>query len=286
MPQIMHMDKFVHACNLWGYRVIHIPYEPCPEGSSGCPQCKAGRVGFHKREPLKGAVKDVLRHARADGMPEILSHRFRVSPIQIVAPVGGIKTELIEGEDFVVEGRQVVWKGRKPDYQKEYEVSYEAVLESWVHMQHAYERKLEADQFQKMGDIPKGAIMMSINHENPGYHLMQGDVFIPVDGSVRVGRHIVAGRNNNRSMHRYVHEVERAYAVDTETGEEYPVDVGLNEKSLNFEINDDIEEGTKVAVIYRAAPQYSVYLDGGEFRNPLGQAHQRLVILEKLEKSI
>lgn len=293
MPQIMHMDKFVKAADLFGYRVIHVPYEPCPEGSDGCVLCKGRRVGFHRREPVSGAIQDIIRYARADQQPEMLSHRFRTGAVEIVAPVNGVQVTLTEGDDFEVVGREVKWlRTRRPDYQKEYSANYTALLESWVHMQHAYgdfgglKRKSELAKFERLGDIPQGSILMSINHENPGYDLMTGDVFIPVDGSMRVARNLEVGRHSNRSMHRYVHAVERAYAVDQASRTEYPVDIQYNPQTLEFEFPDDLEDGTKVAVIYRAAPQYFVYLDGGEFRNPLGQSHQRLVILSKLETSV
>lgn len=285
----MHQDKFVHAAKLWGYRVIHVPYEPCPEGSGGCVLCKGGRVGFHRRDAKTGPVTDVIRYARADGQAEILSHRFRTTPVAIEAPINGVSVALKEGVDFEIEGRLVKWTGsRKPDYQKEYQASYEAVLESWVHMQHAYgdfgglKRQSEREKFEKLGDIPQGSILMSINHDNPGYEFMSGDVFIAVDGVEKVSRRLEVGRASNRSMHRYVHSVERAYAVDQESRTEYDVDVAYNPKTMQFDF-PDAEDGTKVAVVYRAAPQYFVYLDSGEFRHPMGQDHQRLVILSKLE---
>lgn len=291
VPQIFHQDKFVHAAKLFGYRVIHVPYEPCPLGSSGCPICKGGRVGFHRREPKTGEVVDVIRYARADNQPELLSHRFRTTPVTIEAPIGGVNVTLREGMDFYVDGRLVKWTGaRRPDYQKEYRATYSALLESWVHLQHAYgdfgglKRQSERDKFDRLGNYPQGSILMSINHDNPGYDFMTGDVFVPVDGSVRTVRLLEAGRVSNHSPHRFVHSIERAYAVDVEARQEYDVDVAYNPQTMQFDLQD-VEDETKVAVIYRAAPQYVVYLDSGEFRNPMGADHQRLVILSKLETS-
>lgn len=285
-----HIDGVVDAAkfellnNKLGYRVIYQEAPPCPNGAEGCAICRAkgGVVGKHPR-PIAREQADSTFPVRADGLPALLAHRWRTSPVTV--EVQG--AALTEGQDFRIEGRLLhiltPLSAGTP-----VRVKYEAYAEDFVHLQHAYAdfagggRVAEKSLNLNFANIEQGVIAMSIPNTARGFLLQQGDRFIPADATMRFTISVEKDRANLRGRHQLIAGVAYAYGL-TKSGREVPLQASFNRDTFRFEIED--AEYERAIIVYDACPIYTVYLDQGEFRQPRMQNYSRLSLLIREELS-
>ena len=274
----------------YAYRVIREYGDKCPNGVNGCKICTGvgRRAGFHYR-PIEQVVMAYSGSGREDGKPEILRHRFLTTPL-IITNAGG--KVLLEGTDYRRKERTVTFldsqDGVRP--RETFDVSYSAYAEDWVHMQHVNVdfagggRKAESSLALKWANLEQGTIAMSIPSTARGYISKVGDRFHPADATMKFDQTYDLERPNPVSRHAFVTKIVMAYGLD-QNDHEVICAATWDPKTRKFSVTPPPGKAMpqKTVIIYYAAPIYTMWLDSGEFRNPMSQDHQRLVLLVRDE---
>lgn len=290
LPPVGNNTEFQQVNAKYGYRVCRELVDNCPNGVTGCKICQGvgRRSGYHYR-PMATEVMNYTSVGREDGKLEVLRNRFLLTPLVITNASG---TALVEGVDYTRDARDITFLASQnaPQRREVFSISYTAYAEDWVHIQHANVdfagggKKAESALPLQFASLEQGMIAMSIPSTARGYISKVGDRFHPVDAIMKFTQTLEAKRPNPVSRHAFVTKIIKAYGLDQNDTE---VDCTCTWNPVNRKFTVVPPAGKampeKVVIIYYASPVYVMWLDSGEFRNPMAQDHQRLVLLVRDE---
>jgi|GEM_PF-4664651 len=286
-PGLLEPEKFHDMHNKLGYRWIYQPSDPCPNGQEGCRLCRGDkkRTGHHARSIARDTIELTSRR-RQDGKPDALPHRWRTTPAELRAD-GQLLTD---GTDYRLDGRVITWLSSAVPPGAAYTVRYEAYAEDWMHAMHAQMdfagggRMAERAQNLKFAYLEQGHIAVSVPSYSRAYGMKEGDRLIPADGEMTFTQTLDTTSGDTKGRHRFVTSVVGAYGLNKSGTQEVSVPVAWDAQTRSF-VMPPGELPERVVVTYRAAPIYVAYLDQGEFRSPMSQAHSRLIVLSREEIS-